>query len=129
MSESSSTVSRFPKGLSELFLAGIMIMLLGLTRIYYGGNEGIIVVWKGHLSLTDTLVNLSETLALPREVLITEHPEVLAQLEEMNLINSGNSSDELIYKRRLAKEKSKHNKNNEDKDKSKDPRFSGQSCP
>jgi hypothetical protein len=72
---------------SEILLVAILLVMVGFTRIYYGGADGLMVVWKGSFGYRDTLVNLSDFYNLPRVQAAADHPHVLYQLEEMGLMD------------------------------------------
>lgn len=72
---------------SELVLASILLVIVGFTRVYYGGPDGLMVVWKGEFGFKDTLVDLGSFSSLPRNVAVAEHANVLYQLEEMGLVD------------------------------------------
>jgi hypothetical protein len=71
---------------SELALLAILIVLVALTRVYYGGGRAPMVVWKDELSFHDTLVNIGEFASLPHDVLLKDHRSVLYQLESMEIL-------------------------------------------
>ena len=71
---------------TEIALLAILVLLVSLIRVYYGGDRGIMIVWKGELSFHDTLVNLAEITRTPKEELLKHHRSVLYQLEAMDLI-------------------------------------------
>ncbi len=75
---------------SELILLGLLVVMIGFIRIYYGGGPGeeLMVVWKGEFSYHDTLVNLSDILRMPRGELSHVHPSILYQLEEMGVCDA-----------------------------------------
>ena len=81
-----SSMASIQNRFSELVLAAMVILLVSLVRIYYGGSQGIMVVWKGEPSFKDTVVNLSELMRLPAEELRTNHPSVHWQLVAMDLL-------------------------------------------
>jgi hypothetical protein len=79
---------------SELILLLVLLLLVGFARVYYGGEDGLMFVWKGEFGFKDTLVNLPEILALPPDELAREHPSMLSQLEGMGFFgNEDRSSD------------------------------------
>lgn len=90
----------YKPSVSEVVLLAILVLLVGLTRIYYGGGRPPMVVWKGELTFRDTLVNLGEIVNLPRDQLLTQHRSVLYQLEEMELIQSSDPTLDSIRHRR-----------------------------
>lgn len=71
---------------SELALLAILIVLVALTRVYYGAGRAPMIVWKDEFTFHDTLVNVAELSALPREVMLKDHRSVLYQLEAMEII-------------------------------------------
>lgn len=72
---------------SEILLVTILLVIIGFTRVYYGGPDGLMVVWKGEFGFKDTIVDLANFYAIPHNVALAEHPNVLYQLEEMGLVD------------------------------------------
>lgn len=87
--------------ISELVLVVVLVLLVLAVRVYYGGHDGLMIVWKGELGFKDTLVNLPEVMALPKAQLTRDHKSVLWQLEEMGLMEP----DDLPEKTRKRLEK------------------------
>lgn len=98
---------------SELALLAILIVLVALTRVYYGGGRAPMIVWKDEFTFHDTLVNVAELSALPHDVMLKDHRSVLYQLEAMEIIEPTDIEVESIRHRRwqgrqasIAKDKS-----------------------
>jgi hypothetical protein len=70
---------------SELLLLILLLVMIGFVRVYYGGETGLIFVWKGQFSYMDTLVNLDEVRKTSRFELQRDRPLMYWQLEEMGL--------------------------------------------
>lgn len=70
---------------SELLLLALLLVIVGFTRIYWGGAEGVMVVWKGSFGYQDTFVNLDEFYKIPRKEALAQHAHVVYQLEEMGI--------------------------------------------
>lgn len=70
---------------SEIVLGVILLVIVGFVRIYVGGNEGFMMVWKGEFNYNDTLVNLDDIERMSHEEIAKTHPAVLYQLEEMGI--------------------------------------------
>src|SRR5215813_14000130 len=85
----------FRKRYSEFALLAALVVLLSLVRIYYGGGHGLMVVWKGQPSFSDTLVNLSDMTQMPRDQLRREHPAVHWQLVAMELLDDNTELDSI----------------------------------
>lgn len=73
---------------SEVLLLLLLVLLVASMRIYIGGTEGIIWVWKGMPSFTDTVVDLKTFQSMPRDELRKYHHDVLWQLEDMGFVDS-----------------------------------------
>lgn len=78
----------FSSRLSEALLVVLLVLLVACMRIYVGGPDGIIWVWKGAPSFNDTVVELKNFQAMPREELKKSHYDVLWQLEDMGFIEN-----------------------------------------
>jgi len=78
---------------SEVVLLAALVVLLSLVRVYYGGGHGLMVVWKGSPSFSDTLVNLSDVIRMPIDQLRREHPAVHWQLVAMDLLPDNTELD------------------------------------
>lgn len=98
---------------SELALLSILIVLVALTRVYYGGGRAPMIVWKDEFTFHDTLVNVAELSALPHDVMLKDHRSVLYQLEAMEIIEPTDIEVESIRHRQwkgrqapVAKDKS-----------------------
>lgn len=83
--------------ISEIALVVVLVVMLGLVRVYYGGGCGLVFVWKGEFSYSDTLVNLDDILKLPKEVVKEEHPSVYFQMAALDLFEDANP---FAYRRR-----------------------------
>lgn len=70
---------------SEIVLGIILLVIVGFVRIYVGGNEGFMMVWKGEFNYNDTLVNLDDIEKMSHDEIGKTHPAVLYQLEEMGI--------------------------------------------
>jgi hypothetical protein len=86
--------------ITEIALLAVLVFMVALIRVYYGGNYAPMVVWKGELTFHDTLVNLGEIVSLPRDVLVKDHRSVLYQLEDMDVIQGTDVELESIRNRR-----------------------------
>ena len=91
---------KLPLRISELVLIVGLVFLVGLIRIYYGGSQGLMVVWKGDWTFRDTLVNLVSLQNMPREQLLKQHKSVFWQLEAMDLLED--DQDLQVIKSRRA---------------------------
>src|SRR5688572_14446721 len=87
--------------ISEVVLLLTLLVLIGLIRVYYGGSEGLMVVWKGDFSFKDTFVNLSEILDQPKESLVSDHPSVYWQLLGMEVLDDTQDQSRVHTIRRL----------------------------
>lgn len=81
---------------SEILLLLFLLAIVGFTRVYYGGPQGPMFVWKGEFSYKDTLVSLPDFMKIPHEQALIQHPKLVDQLEEMGMIDS----PDFIYKPR-----------------------------
>jgi hypothetical protein len=70
---------------SEILLLAVLLVIVGFIRIYIGGAEGFMVVWKGEFGYNDTIVNLNDFYKIPKNEAIAQHHNVLYQLEEMGI--------------------------------------------
>lgn len=86
---------------SEILLVIVLIGLVGFTRVYFGGPDGIMVVWKGNFGFADTFVNLGDILNLPPSA-VSEHQDVFYQLQEMGMVDVPVSSVNRRKPRRVA---------------------------
>lgn len=84
---------------SELVLVAMLILLVSLVRVYCGGSQGLMVVWKGEPSFEDTVVNLSDLMKLPSEELRKSHPSVHWQLVAMDLLEDTAELENIRQKR------------------------------
>jgi len=76
-----------------LIIAGIVLLMLLFGRVYYG--EGVFrVTFKLAPGFTDTFVNLSEIMNMPRLAVAIKHPEVKRQLEQMGAIETDEQAQE-----------------------------------
>ncbi len=91
---------------SEIVLVLILIILSACSRIYYGGEQGFMIVWKGELSFPDTIVSLEDMIKLPQKDLLAAHRSVYYQLEDMGLLE--NSDQHTLEKVRRKKETRTH---------------------
>lgn len=71
---------------TEIALIVLLLVIVALTRVYYGDSSGLMVVWKGEFTLADTFVNVKEMANLPRSELEAQHRDVFYQMEDMGLI-------------------------------------------
>ena len=71
---------------SPVVLCALLLVLISATRVYIGGAEGVIFVWKGGFSFNDTVVNIADYANLTKEEL-AQHPALLTQMEDMDLLN------------------------------------------
>lgn len=71
-----------------LSAAVVLLIVMGFTRIYYGGGMGFQVVAKHSFSYTDNIVNLDDIIGQPRIAVAMAHPAVKRQLEEMGVLES-----------------------------------------
>lgn len=85
--------------ISEIALVAVLVVMLGLVRVYYGGSCGLVFVWKGEFSYNDTLVNLDDIMKLPKEVVKEEHPSVFYQLAALDQFEDANAHP-FAYRRR-----------------------------
>lgn len=85
---------------SPIVLGALLIVLLSATRVYIGGPDGMIVVWKGELSFNETVVNLADYVNLPKDEL-AKHPQLFTQMEEMDLLNP--SYERPLKRKRIRK--------------------------
>jgi hypothetical protein len=91
----------------SIILILLMFLLIAATRIYVAPDE-LMIVWKGNLGFADTVVNLDEYSDVPtvdgravaRSELAANHPEVLAQMEDMGLLTD---EAQMIRKRHKAR--------------------------
>lgn len=75
----------FSSRISEILLVAVLLVIVGLVRVYFGGPEGFMVVWKGEFGYKDTIVDLNDFYKIPKDVAVSEHAHVVGQLEEMGL--------------------------------------------
>ena len=75
------------KHLSLVLLLVALIGLIAFVRVYWGGEQGVMFVWKTEPSFTDSFVYVPEVTALAKEDLDNDHPGVWEQLVAMDLIN------------------------------------------
>lgn len=85
---------------SPIVLGILLIVLISATRVYIGGPDGMIVVWKGELSFNETVVNLADYVNLPKSEL-AKHPQLFTQMEEMDLLNP--SYERPLKRKRIRK--------------------------
>lgn len=88
--------------LSPVVLCILLLVLISAIRVYIGGPEGVVFVWKDELSFTDVVVNIADYANLPRSEL-AKHPKLLIQMEEMDLLNP---TYERPYKRKRIRKNS-----------------------
>lgn len=69
-----------------LVLLLLFVIIVLASRVYIGGPDGLMIVWKGVLSADDTVVNLHDYAGVPREQL-EKKPQLLMQMEEMHLLD------------------------------------------
>lgn len=90
--------------ISPVLLCILLLVLISASRVYIGGPEGVIFVWKGEFSFNDTIVNIAEYANLPQKELTSQqakHPHVISQMEEMDLLNP--SFERPIKRKRIRK--------------------------
>lgn len=75
------------KNLTLILLVVGLVALVALIRIYWGGEQGVMCVWKAQPAFVDTVVYIPEVTALPKEDLVKDHPGVWEQLVVMDLVN------------------------------------------
>lgn len=75
------------KNLTLILLVVALVGLVALVRVYWGGDQGVMCVWKTQPSFVDTVVYIPEVTALPKEDLVKDHPGVWEQLVVMDLVN------------------------------------------
>lgn len=75
------------KHLTLVLLVVAVIGLVAIIRVYWGGEQGVMCVWKTQPSFVDTVVYIPEVTALPKEDLVKDHPGVWEQLVVMDLVN------------------------------------------
>lgn len=98
--ETANTIEEPPAGEAELpqrksnpivcwVVLGIaLLLLMSFCRVYYGGGIGLRVVFKHSPSFKDTIVNLDDLIGQPYIVVMSNHPAVARQLEEMGIIKN-----------------------------------------
>lgn len=79
---------------SEIVLVLMLVLLFSCIRVYYGGEQAFMIVWKGEMSFADTLVRLEDMIKMPRTQLQGQHRSVFYQLEEMGYLDD--SPEELL---------------------------------
>jgi hypothetical protein len=72
--------------ISEIILLGLLLVIFGFVRVYWGQGYPIMFVWKGEFAYKDTFVNLSEIMKMPSDEIAKNSPNVLWQLEEMGIV-------------------------------------------
>ena len=75
------------KHVTLILLVVAFIGLVALVRIYWGGEQGVMCVWKTQPSFVDTVVYIPEVTAMPKEDLVKDHPGVWEQLVVLDLVN------------------------------------------
>ncbi|GEM_PF-3315108 len=95
-----SSAGAFKPTITELALLPVLVFLIALTRLYYGGGYSPMLVWKGELTFRDTFVDLGQLLKLSREELIRRHRPVMHQLEAMEILEPADVELESIRDRR-----------------------------
>lgn len=75
------------KHVTLILLVVALVGLVALVRIYWGGDQGVMCVWKTQPSFVDTVVYIPEVTALPKEDLVKDHPGVWEQLVVMDLVS------------------------------------------
>jgi hypothetical protein len=95
----SETAKKPPIRFSEIALLAGLVLLFSVIRIYYGGSQGLMIVWKGEISFQDTLVNLDQLERMPKPQLQREHPSVYWQMLAMDLVEDDHDL-QIIRKRR-----------------------------
>jgi hypothetical protein len=76
-----------------------LVLLCSMIRIYYGGAQGLMIVWKGEVTFRDTLVSVSQFEAMPKTELQTQHASVYSQMLAMDLVEDDHDL-QVIRKRR-----------------------------
>lgn len=94
--------------LPAILLIIFLSVLIAAIRVYVGGPDGFEFVWKGGLSLDDTVVNVDDYANVPRKEMLRK-PALLAQMEEMGLYLSPDTPVDLLRKRRAKKWRMKKN--------------------
>lgn len=94
---------------SELVLLTILVLLVALSRVYWGEGYFPMVVWKGELTFHDTFVNLGQITKLPHDELLKTHKSVLYQLEDMQVITGSDPELESIRSRRWLHHRRREN--------------------
>lgn len=90
------------KHLTLILLVVAVIGLVAMVRIYWGGEQGAMCVWKTQPSFVDTVVYIPEVTALPKEDLVKDHPGVWEQLVVMDLVNEEHEAKlDQIRKKRM----------------------------
>jgi hypothetical protein len=101
-------MKKIPIRLSEIALLLGLVFLFSVIRIYYGGAQGLMIVWKGELSFKDTIVNLSDLERMPKQQLQQEHPSVYWQMLAMDLVEDDHDLDIIRKRRELRHIQSDH---------------------
>lgn len=78
---------------SELVLVLIMVLLFACARVYLGGTQGCMFVWKGELNFADTVVSLDDMVRLPAKELLAQHRSVYYQLEDMGFLEESDAAE------------------------------------
>jgi len=102
------------KNISLVLLLVALVGLVACVRVYWGGDQGLMFVWKTQPSFTDTFVYMPEVTALTKEDLVKDHPGIWEELVVMDIVNEEQEAKlaQIRHKRmhRLAKSKSKSGK-------------------
>ena len=87
---------------SEIVLVVMLVLLCACIRVYYGGEQVFMIVWKGEVGFADTVVSLEDMLKMPRADLLARHRSVFFQLEDMGFLDESHEQM-LEYVRRKQK--------------------------
>jgi|GEM_PF-4520650 len=100
------------KHLTLILLVVALVGLVALIRVYWGGEQGVMCVWKAQPSFVDTVVYIPEVTALPKEDLVKDHPGVWEQLVVMDLVNEEHEAklEQIRNKRMRRLAKAAHSK-------------------
>ena len=88
--------------ISPLVLGILLLAIVSASRVYIGGPEGLMVVWKGGFSFDDTVVNIYDYANLPREQL-ERKPLLFQQMKDMDLLDPDSDGDHAWKKKRIRK--------------------------
>lgn len=94
---------RQPQWRKLALLGALLLVLISMFRVYYGGKIGLQVVRKESPSFTDTIVNLDDFLGMPRFAVAAQHPSVKRQMEAFGWVETDEAAHEEI-KRKVERE-------------------------